>query len=188
MGFWTLVLVGLSLAMDAFAIAVANGIAHQGDIRQAFNTALAFGVAQGIMPLLGFWLGAGFSELISDFDHWIAFGLLLIIGGKMVIEGIKELRENCPAPAKPLSGRMLFMQAVATSIDALAVGVSFAALSVNIISAAAIIAVVTFLCCVLGAVIGSRWGCRLKKGAVICGGIILILIGTKILVEHLGVI
>jgi len=188
MNFTTLVLVGLSLAMDAFAIAVANGIAHQGDSRRALHTALAFGVAQGVMPALGYVLGSGFSDLIRRLDHWLAFILLLIIGGKMVAEGLREWRSCSPARSKPLTGRTLFLQAIATSIDALAVGVSFTALEVDIVAAALIIALVTFLCCLGGGVLGQKWGCLLKKGAVLFGGVILILIGCKILLEHGGVI
>lgn len=188
MNFPTLLLIALSLSMDAFAIAIANGVAHQGRLRQVLLTALAFGIAQGLMPLLGFGLGLGFSRIISDFDHWVAFFLLALIGGKMLLEGIKELRDPNPAPPRPLTLRMLLVQAVATSIDALAVGVSFAALQVNIAAASLLICVVTFLCCLLGGLIGSRWGSLLKKGATIVGGVILILIGLKILLEHLGIL
>ncbi len=188
MTIFTLFLIAFSLAMDAFAIAVANGVAHRGAKSQALYPALAFGLAQGIMPVLGYVLGSGFSGLIHSVDHWLAFILLLLIGGKMLLEGLREWRCGGYPELRPLTGKTLFLQAVATSIDALAVGVGFAALEVNIVGAALIITAVTFICCLIGGVIGQKWGCLLKKGATIFGGLILILIGCKILLEHLGLI
>ena len=139
------------------------------------------------MPLLGCLAGTLFAAVVQQWDHWLAFILLAFIGGKMLIEAIREMRSNepesCPAS---LSGKQILVQAVATSIDALAVGVSLAALSVNIWSASALIAVITFACCLVGHAIGKRFGRMLGKKAEILGGTILVLLGVKILTEHLG--
>ncbi|MDO4581443.1 MAG: manganese efflux pump MntP family protein [Bacillota bacterium] len=181
----SLLLIGLSLAMDAFAISISNGVAYGGDKKQALLTAAAFGLAQGLMPMIGYYAGYSCADIIASFDHWLAFGLLAVIGGKMIFDGIRQLRSTAEPPPRRLTPRTLFLQAIATSIDALAIGVSFAALQVNIFKAAAIIAIVTFVCCVIGALGGKSWGGYLKKRAVLFGGVILVLLGVKILIEHL---
>lgn len=188
MSFYGMILLGLSLSMDAFSIAVCNGIAHGGSRKQAVVTALAFGLAQAIMPVIGYLLGSSISNYIASYDHWVAFALLAFIGGSMLWDGISQLRNKQPRAPQPLSLRMLITQAVATSLDALAVGISLAALHVNIITASATIGVTTFLCCVFGATVGARFGRCLGQYAVVAGGLILVLIGLKILLSHLGVL
>lgn len=186
MTFFALFLIALSLSMDAFALAVGNGVAYGGDRKQAFITALAFGLAQGMMPVAGYLLGSGFSRVIEAYDHWVAFLLLAFIGGKMIVDGLRELGR--PHPVRRLTLSALLAQAVATSIDAMAVGVSFAALEVAMAPAAAIIGATTFFCCLVGGAAGARCGVALQRYAVLAGGLILILLGLKILFEHLGVI
>ena len=186
MTFYSLLFIALSLSLDAFAISVSNGIAYQGDKKQVCITALAFGLAQAIMPLIGYLLGSTISAIISAFDHWIAFALLAVIGGKMLADGIKEMKSAETPEFRQLSAKMLCIQAIATSIDALAVGITFAALQVDIKLSVAIIGITTFLCCIIGGSIGKRFGIYLKKFATPIGGLMLIGIGTKILIEHLS--
>lgn len=180
-----LLLLAIGLSMDAFAVSVTNGLCIKKiGIKGALACGISFGLFQGIMPTLGFALGKTFAEFISNIDHYIALILLGFIGGKMLIDGIKnkdeELKENLE-----LTLGMLLVQGVATSIDALAVGVSFAALSVNIVSAAAFICCITFLFSFWGVFIGKKFGTILNNKAQILGGIILIGIGLKIFVEHM---
>lgn len=186
----SLFLLALGLSMDAFAVSISNSLCFAGLRRsQAAATSAAFGLFQGVMPVLGYFAGRLFAEAVSAVDHWIAFALLGFIGGKMFVEALKELRrpenEGCPA-GKRFSVKVVLVQAVATSIDALAVGVSLAALSVNIWWAAGFIAVVTFVCCLAGHGIGRRFGTLLGSKAEILGGVILMMLGVKILVEHLS--
>ena len=153
------------------------------------NRGAAFGIFQGLMPILGFFAGRLFAEAVSAVDHWIAFVLLGFIGGKMLAEALRELRAGeagACAPQKRFSLRLVLVQAVATSIDALAVGVSLAALAVNIWSAAAFIACVTFACCLVGHAVGRRFGALLGSKAQVLGGVNLIVLGAKILIEHLS--
>jgi putative Mn2+ efflux pump MntP len=172
--------------MDAFAVAICKGLSIQQEHQkrsasQSIYTGLWFGIFQGAMPLIGFYVGAKFSNLVGDFDHWIVFLLLALIGGKM----IKESREadSCPNPSfKPIT---MLPLAVATSIDALAVGVSFAFLNVNIIEASSIIAATTFVLSAIGVQVGCYFGTRFKSRAELAGGLVLIGIGAKILIEHL---
>lgn len=188
MSVYSLLLIGLSLSMDAFAIAVMNGVAYSGEKKQAFITALAFAIAQAMMPVLGYLLGSSVSEIIEAYDHWVAFLLLAFIGGKMIFDGVRELRsKSCPMP-KRLSPRTLIAQAIATSIDALAIGISFAALHVDIITASALIGATTFFCCLAGGLVGRRCGVWLQRYAVVVGGTVLVLLGTKILLEHTGIL
>lgn len=186
-----LVLIGVGLAMDAFAVSVCKGLSMKKvKARHAVVIALFFGGFQALMPVVGWALGIGFEKYITAFDHWIAFLLLLIIGGKMVmdvIRGEQGEEDDRNLPFK-LDIKELFLLAIATSIDALAVGVTFAFLNYNILLAASIIGVVTFVIAFAGVYIGNVFGSRWEKGATLAGGIILILIGTKILLEHLGVI
>ena len=172
--------------MDAFAVSVSNGICYRNYTpRQAFATALAFGGFQGLMPVLGFIAGTTFISLIESVDHLIALALLGYLGGKMIWEARKEMgsEDECPVSGA-FSLRSLLLQAVATSIDALAVGISLAALRVEIIPAASFIAAVTFTCSLLGVGLGKRFGRVLESRAQIFGGLILIAIGLKIFVEH----
>lgn len=193
MGIIELLLTGVGLAMDAFAVSVCKGLSMKKiKYGQAFIIALFFGGFQALMPFLGWALGTQFKEYIISIDHWIAFVLLGIIGGKMVKEAFSEegpetAQSENKEEAK-LDYKELFLLAIATSIDALAVGITFAFLNVNIYAAISIIGVVTFIISFAGVVIGNIFGSKHEKRAQIAGGIILILIGVKILLEHLGIL
>ena len=182
----TLFFLALGLAMDASAVSISNGLCYRNiKNKQMFLTALTFGIFQGIMPVIGFYVGTFFSAAISSLDHWIALILLGFIGGNMIVETIKEFKkkEECSV-GKDFTLRTLLLQGIATSIDALAVGVSFSVMQTNITIAALFIGVVTFCCCIIGALLGKKFGTYLKEGAKIFGGTILILIGVKIFLEH----
>ena len=191
MGFTELFLIGIGLSMDAFAVAVCRGLAMKKiNYKHALIIALFFGGFQALMPFVGWALGRQFERYIESVDHWIAFGLLVFIGGKMlldVIRGKEESEEAC-TEEECLHIKQLFLMAVATSIDALAVGVSFAFLSVHIGKAISIIGCTTFVLSVLGVIIGNNFGNKFQNKATVAGGVILILIGLKILLEHLGII
>lgn len=182
----TLIVLALGLAMDAFAVSMSNVLCFERySKKHVLVSAITFGVFQGVMPILGFYLGTVFYHFISEIDHWIALVLLGFIGGKMLIEGIKALKnpECCPEDTK-FTFKMLFMQGIATSIDALAVGISFAALSTNIYIAALIICVITFIACLVAGLLGQKFGALVGDKAQIIGGIILISIGLKTFIEH----
>lgn len=184
----SLLILALGLSMDAFAVSVSNSLCFAGLRRgQAVATSASFGIFQGIMPVIGFFAGRVFAQKIAAVDHWVAFALLGIIGGKMMADGFKDLRspEACAA-GRRFTVRLMLIQAVATSIDALAVGVSLAALEVNIWLAVGFIALVTFVCCLVAHAIGKRCGQRLGPWAEVLGGVILVLLGVKILAEHLA--
>lgn len=187
MDLMTLLILALGLSMDAFAVSVSNSMAYTNLRRgEGVLTSFSFGVFQGLMPVIGYFAGRAFAGVVSAFDHWIAFILLAFIGGKMILDAAREMRAPEEAPAAhTFSIRLMLVQAFATSIDALAVGVSFAALDVQIAAAAAFIACVTFLCCLVGHAAGRRCGAWLGKRAQIFGGLILAGIGVKILTEHL---
>ena len=184
MGFLELFLIGVGLSMDAFAVSVCKGLCMKRlDMRQALVIALFFGGFQGLMPLLGWALGTQFERYITPVDHWIAFGLLALIGGKMLWDAWHD--EEDDEPADPTRTGTLFLMAIATSIDALAVGISFALLSVNIVPAITLIGCTTCLISIAGVWLGNRLGELFKRRATIVGGIVLIVIGVKILIEHL---
>ena len=186
MGAWELVVTAIGLSMDAFAVAVCKGLSLRNlRWRQCAVVGLYFGAFQAIMPLIGYFLGVQFREYITSVDHWIAFVLLALIGAKMLHEALSGGEEAGSNDAS-LSFRAMLPLAVATSIDALAVGVSLAALAVNIWSAAAFIACVTFACCLVGHAVGRRFGALLGSKAQVLGGVILIVLGAKILIEHLS--
>lgn len=189
MGILELFLIGVSLSMDAFAVAVCHGLSMPKlNLRHGAVIALFFGGFQALMPFLGWLLGSQFAQYIESVDHWVAFGLLALIGGNMVREALSpedEEESACPA-ADRLDLKRLFMMAVATSIDALAVGITFAFFSVPIGPAVSIIGVTTFCISLGGVVIGNFFGTRYKQRAELTGGIVLILLGAKILLEHLG--
>lgn len=190
MGFIELLLVGVGLSMDAFAVSICKGLCMKRmNMRQAVVIALFFGGFQALMPLVGWALGTQFEQFITPVDHWIAFVLLAIIGGKMLWDSFHGDDEDlsCPSDGK-LDIRELIMLAIATSIDALAVGITFAFLSVDIVPAVALIGITTFALSFVGVAVGHRFGTRYEKAATITGGIVLILIGLKILLEHLGFI
>ena len=184
-----LALIAVGLSMDAFAVALCKGLCMKKlNLRHGAVIALFFGGFQLVMPLLGWALGKQFERYITPLDHWIAFALLLYIGGKMIWEALRTQEEEaCPVDEK-LNYRELLMMAVATSIDALAVGITFAFLQTPILPAVMLIGLITFALSLLGVVLGHRFGTRFKTGAEIGGGVVLVLIGLKILLEHLGVI
>ncbi len=189
MGFIEQFFIGVSLSMDAFAAALCKGL-NMPKLNKKFALIIAtfFGVFQALMPLIGWILGKQFEKYITGVDHWIAFGLLAIIGGKMIIDVIKDdERDSCSCSAK-LNIKEIFFLAIATSIDALAIGITFAFLKVNILYAILLIGVTTFSLSLVGVFIGHRFGAKFKSKAEIAGGAVLILIGLKILLEHLGFI
>ena len=173
--------IGLGLSMDAFAVSVCKGLAMKKmDVKKALVCSLYFGVFQALMPLIGFLLGSGFKNVVSSIDHWIAFVLLGIIGINMIKEA-----KSCETVNDAMDVKTMVTLSVATSIDALAIGVTFAFLKVSIIPAITIIGVTTFVCCFVGVKLGSIFGEKLKTKAEIVGGTVLIFMGTKILIEHL---
>ena len=188
MGFAELFLIGVGLSMDAFAAAICKGLAMP---KMRWNrgvvVALFFGGFQALMPLLGWALGRQFEQYITSVDHWIAFLLLGWIGGKMIWDALHGGGEEMPAQ-DALDVKELFVLAVATSIDALAVGITFAFLQVDILPAVALIGCTTFAIALAGVWIGQRFGSRFKDRAALAGGMILCLIGLKILLEHLGML
>lgn len=186
MGFLELFLIAIGLSMDAFAVALCKGLnMRKINYRHAFVIALFFGGFQALMPLIGYLVGRQFEQYIVSVDHWVVFALLLFIGGKMVYEAIKGNEEEDPCSSR-LNIKELLIMSIATSVDALAVGISFAFLGVSILPSISLIGVTTFLLSLLGVVVGNRFGSRYQKRAEIAGGVILILIGVKILLEHLG--
>lgn len=191
MGFVEVFLIGVGLSMDAFAVAVCKGLCMKRlDARQTLVIALFFGGFQALMPLLGWALGRQFESYITAVDHWIAFVLLAVIGGKMLWEAFHDddAPDECPVDGYRLDLKELTMLAVATSIDALAVGITFAFLQVDIAPSVATIGVTTFVLSAIGVAAGHFFGARFEKPASIAGGVVLVLIGCKILLEHLGVI
>lgn len=184
MGLIELVLIAVGLSMDAFAVSVCKGLAMpKCTFKKAAIVGLWFGGFQALMPAIGYVLGAQFQEAIASIDHWIAFVLLALIGGNMIHEALDNDEEEADAS---LNVKTMFLLAVATSIDALAIGITFAFLKVNIIPAVCFIGIVTFIISFAGVKIGNVFGARYKNKAEIVGGIILILLGLKILLEHLG--
>ncbi len=187
MELWELFFIAVGLSMDAFAVSVCKGLsAGRASARHCTAAGLWFGGFQGLMPLLGYLLGARLESLITRVDHWIAFVLLGFIGFNMV----RESREcaACKEMDASFSPGAMLPLAVATSIDALAVGVTFAFLRVDILPAVGFIAGVTFLLSALGVKVGSVFGARYKSRAELAGGLVLILMGTKILLDHLGIL
>lgn len=187
MTLWELILIAVGLSMDAFAVSVCKGLAMKKlSLRDGAVIALFFGVFQAVMPLIGYYLGTQFADYISEFDHWVAFILLAFIGGKMIYEAIKGGEEDA-AEGYKLDIKELFVLAIATSIDALAVGITFALLpDVSIWTSVALIGFVTFAFSLAGVVIGNKFGSKYEKKAELLGGVILVGIGLKILIEHLA--
>lgn len=181
-----LFLIAVGLSMDAFAVSVCKGLAMKKlSYKKACLIGLWFGGFQGLMPLIGFLLGTQFEHFITKFDHWIAFVLLGLIGAGMIKEALSKDEEEAN---DSVDVKTMFLLAVATSIDALAVGVTFAFLQVNIVAAISFIGCITFVLSVIGVKIGNVFGLRYKSKAELAGGIILILMGLKILLEHLEII
>ena len=187
MSFVEILLIGIGLSMDAFSVSICKGLTTKKfSWKMALTCGLWFGFFQALMPVIGYFLGAQFEQYITSVDHWIAFGLLFLIGANMIREAVwgHDDQENNGA----LDFKTMLLLAIATSIDALAVGVSFACIQVKIWSSVLIIGLTTFLFSVMGVKIGNVFGSKFEKSAGIVGGIILILIGLKILLEHLGVV
>ena len=185
MEIWELFTIAVGLSMDAFALAICKGLSvKNAEKKHLLIAGLWFGGAQALMPLLGFLFGTGFQSLIEQIDHWIAFVLLGIIGLGMV----KESREEFKSLDASFSARVMFPLAIADSIDALAAGVTFAFLDVDIIPAILLIGIITFGFSAFGVWLGNRFGERFRSKAELAGGILLITMGTKILLEHLGIL
>lgn len=186
MGIGQLLLLAVGLSMDAFAVSICKGLKMQKiDKKYTALIAFFFGGFQALMPLIGWILGRQFERYITSIDHWVAFILLLLIGGNMVWESFKQEEDNS---CLSCDIRELFLLAIATSIDALAIGITFAFLKVAILPAVVCIGTTTFLFSIGGVVVGNQFGIRYKNKAELAGGIILILIGFKILLEHLGIL
>ena len=191
MGFIELLLIGVGLSMDAFAVSICQGLSMT-KIKwgHALTVGLYFGGFQALMPFTGWMLGSQFAGRIQQYDHWVAFVLRVLIGGNMIREALsgEEDEAEDAAIGAGLDHKKLFLMAIATSIDALAVGVTFAFLDTAILPAIGIIGTTTFFISVAGVAVGCWFGARYKKRAEITGGVILVLLGVKILLEHLGVI
>jgi len=185
MNFGELFIIAVGLSMDAFAIAVCKGLSvRELHLRHAVITGLWFGGAQALMPVIGYFLGSSFHSFIEAVDHWISFGLLLFIGINM----IREAREKEENLNDSFTAKAMLPLAIADSIDALAVGVAFAFENVNIIIAAVLIGIVTFILSAAGVKIGNKFGSRYKSAAETAGGIILIVMGVSILLQEYGII
>ena len=189
-GFVELFLIGVGLSMDAFAVSICKGLSMSRlNMRQAAVISLFFGGFQALMPLIGWALGSQLTDFITPIDHLIAFGLLAFVGGKMLWDAFHEDDEDEGVQTdEKLDLKELLMLAIATSIDALAVGITFAFLQVAIVPSITIIGLTTFVISFAGVAVGHFFGARFEKPATIVGGVVLILIGVKILLEHLGVI
>ena len=186
MGVVEILLISLGLAMDAFAVSVCKGLAMKKmSWKKALIIGLYFGVFQAVMPTIGFFLGTTFERFITNIDHWIAFILLVGIGINMIKEAFDEESEN---RNDNVDIKTMLVLSIATSIDALAIGITFACLKMHILIPVITIGVTTFIISVIGVKIGNRFGDKYEKKAETMGGIILILLGTKILLEHLGII
>ena len=189
MGFGELLLLAIGVSMDAFAVSVCKGLAMKRvTLKEGMTCGVWFGGFQAMMPLLGFFLGSLFAHAIEAIDHWVAFGLLALIGGNMLREALGGEEDECEDCENSLTVKAMLPMAIATSIDALAVGISLAVVNANIWVSVAFIGVVTFLLSGAGVKLGSVFGARYKTKAEIAGGVILILLGLKILLEHLGIL
>ena len=190
MGIAELLLIAVGLSMDAFAVSICRGLGMRRlNLRTAAVLALFFGCFQALMPLVGWALGSQLMWLIAPVDHWVAFVLLAFIGGKMLWEAFHEDDEGCGCEdTSAIDLREFLVLAVATSIDALAAGISFAALNVDLVASVSLIGVITFALSFVGVAVGHFFGARYERPASVVGGVVLILIGLKVLLEHLGVL
>lgn len=185
MNFLEIILISISLGMDAFAVAICKGMAmHSGNVRKGLIVAIYFGVFQALMPFLGYMLGLRFEKIINAITHWLSFILLSIIGINMIKESFNKDKENVN---DDVSFKTMFILALATSIDALAVGITFAFLKVNIYFPIICIGIITFIMSFIGVKIGTKFGDKFNNKAETIGGIILIIMGFKILLEHLEI-
>ncbi len=185
-----LIILAVALAMDAFAVSICKGLCmRKVNYRHSIIICLVFGFFQALMPTIGWLLGTRFSIYITEFDHWIAFGLLAFIGGKMIYECISDNDQATCKIENILDIKEIIILAIATSIDALAAGITLALFpQMNIIYSVSLIGIITFVICFAGVIIGNKFGIKYKSKAEISGGIVLILLGIKILLEHLGII
>ncbi len=185
MGFWELLVIAIGVSMDAFAISICKGLSVQRlEKKHLLSAGLWFGGAQALMPLLGYLLGSGFQSVVERVDHWISFALLVIIGVNMIRESRSEIEKLDTS----FSAKAMFPLAIADSIDALAVGVTFAFLEVRIFPAILLIGATTFMFSVAGIKIGNQFGAKFKSKAELSGGLILIVMGLMILLEHTGIL
>lgn len=181
-----IVLISIGLAMDAFAVSICKGLSMKKmSWKKSFIIGLYFGIFQALMPIIGYFLGSTFESLVTKIDHWISFGLLMYIGLNMLKEAFGSDTENCN---DNVDFKTMIVLAIATSIDALAVGITFAFLEVNIWLSTLAIGIITFIISIIGVKIGNKFGDKYERKAETVGGLILILIGIKILIEHLGII
>ena len=186
MGELEVLLISIGLAMDAFAVSICKGLSMKTmDWKKAIIIGIYFGMFQALMPVLGYFLGVGFENLVTKIDHWVAFILLVLIGASMLKEAFSENPEEHDDSIK---FKTMAILGIATSIDALAVGITFAFLQVNMMLATIIIGVITFIICVIGVKIGNKFGDKYERKAEVVGGAILIFMGIKILLEHLAII
>ena len=187
MGIPELIITAIALSMDAFAVSICKGLAMKRvTFKEMAIVGLWFGGFQALMPLIGYFLGSAFEKYIVAVDHWIAFTLLALIGVLMIKESCDKDDENADAS---LGLKTMLLMAIATSIDALAIGISFGVLpDVNITAAISFIGIITLVLCMVGVKIGNIFGTKYKSKAELAGGIILVLLGTKILLEHLGIL
>ena len=183
----SIILISIGLAMDAFAVSVCKGLSMKKlEVKKVIIIGLYFGIFQGMMPLIGYLLGVNFTDLVESIDHWIAFILLGFVGGKMIKEALSK-EEGCANDS--VAFKEMVVLAIATSIDALAVGITFAFLQTSYVWVSfLLIGIITFILSICGACIGNKFGCRYEKKAEFAGGLILILLGVKILLEHLGIL
>ena len=190
MGFFEIFMIGVGLSMDAFAASVCKGLnMRRMNIKNMLVIGLFFGGFQALMPAVGWVLGKQFENYITSVDHWVAFALLVFIGGKMIYDVFEDKGEDdYGEKTVRVDVKEIFTLAIATSIDALAVGISFAFLQVDIVKAASVIGITTFLLSAVGVAVGNIFGAKYEKKATLAGGIILVLIGLKILLEHMGVL
>lgn len=190
MGLFEIFMIGVGLSMDAFAASICKGLnMRRLNIKNMLIIGLFFGGFQALMPAVGWLLGKQFESYITSVDHWVAFALLVFIGGKMIYDVFtKKNEDECGEKTNRLDMKEVLTLAVATSIDALAVGISFAFLQVDILKAVSVIGVTTFVLSVIGVAVGNVFGSKYEKKATLAGGIILILIGLKILLEHTGML
>ena len=186
MELFEIIAIGIGLAMDAFAVSICKGLSMKKiDWKKAIIIALYFGIFQALMPILGYFLGSTFSSFVQSVDHWIAFILLAIIGGNMIKDSTDDEVEK---RNDKVDVKTMLLLAIATSIDALAVGVTFAFFEVNLLLSISIIGIITFALSFLGVIIGNKFGDKFQNRAELAGGIVLIIIGLKILLEHLGIL
>lgn len=185
MGFWEILLLGIGLSMDAFAVSVCKGLAvRRADLKTSLVCGAWFGLFQALMPLIGYFLGRVFADAIQAVDHWVAFGLLVLVGGNMIKEALSGEEESS---TPDLSVKAMLPLAVATSIDALAVGISLAMTEAPIWTSITVIGITTFVLSAVGVAIGGIFGNKFQKKAEIFGGVVLIVLGCKILLESLGI-